>query len=165
MHTIHDAPARDLTTFSPEEVSRLVGVTVHQLRCWDRTGLVKPSLSWLTPDSDAYSFADLVTLRAVRQMLDAGITLRKIRKIIVSLQRLRPDLEQPLAELALITDGESVFLPTSDPDIMLSLLSQGQLVWKLPLGKIAGQIAEELSADIRQHPLYNESASPVQEVA
>src|SRR5579872_133234 len=121
--------------FKMEEVAKLTGISVQRLRYWDRTGFVKPSLAEPGAYTVLYSFADVLTLRTIRKMLDAGIHLRKIRRVVAALNQLRPDLEQPLAGLALITDGESVFVPTDDPDVMLSVLPAGQLAWKLPLGK------------------------------
>jgi DNA-binding transcriptional MerR regulator len=141
------AGSEPIHSFDVEEVARLVGVSVQRLRYWDRTGLVRPGMMTPGAVSARYSFADIVTLRTVRKMLDAGISLRKIRRVIGALQQLRPELERPLAGLALITDGESVFVPTDDPDVMLSVLPPGQLAWKLPLGKIAAEVARTLEQE------------------
>lgn len=113
--------------FRLEEAAVLTGLSIQRLRSWDRTGVARPSLT--DPDTHAalYSFADILALRTVCKMVDAGIPLRKIHNVMEALNRLRPDLEQPLANLALITDGESVFVPTDDPDVMLSVLPPGQL--------------------------------------
>src|SRR5579862_9109284 len=136
-----------IDSFEAEDVARLVGVSLNRLRYWDRTGFVKPSVAATEVEAAAYSFADLLTLRTVRKMLDAGIKLQKIRKVIAALKSLRPDLERPLADLALITDGESVFVPTDDPDVMLSVLPPGQLAWKLPLGKIAAELEQTIQQE------------------
>lgn len=95
--------------FTNRQVSTVTGLTHRQLQYWRKTDLVTPSRH--TRGGHArYSFTDLVALRAAKQLLDAGISLRHIRRSIVSLQRLLPTLEQPLAELSIVATGDVVLV-------------------------------------------------------
>src|SRR5918996_4258794 len=52
-----------------------------------------------------YTFRDLLGLKAVGALLDAGASVRQIREALVALRRQAPDLENPLAEVRFIVDG------------------------------------------------------------
>ena len=54
--------------FSEEHVARLTGITVHQLRYWDRTGFFHPAFAAddrKVAFSRVYSFKDVVSLRVL----------------------------------------------------------------------------------------------------
>jgi len=55
-------------------------------------------------------------------------------------------VEQPLVQLRLLTDGDSVFVLTKDPKVMVDTLRGGQLVWSLALGEIVVEVREKVSA-------------------
>ncbi|MGH2690821.1 MAG: MerR family transcriptional regulator [Actinomycetota bacterium] len=61
--------------FGGPEACRIVGITYRRLDHWARTGLVTPSLRSVqgpgTPRR--YSFADLVELRTIKELLAAGV--------------------------------------------------------------------------------------------
>ena len=58
-------------------VCRIVGITYRQLDYWARTGLVEPSLRRAEGSGTQrlYSFDDVVRLRVVKRLLDAGVSL------------------------------------------------------------------------------------------
>jgi tetratricopeptide (TPR) repeat protein len=62
-------------------------------------------LHLLREDGAAYTFRDLLELRAASALLDAGASVRQIRQVIVSLRRRDPSLDQPLATLRFTVDG------------------------------------------------------------
>jgi len=53
-----------------------------------------------------YTFRDLLALRAASALLDAGASVRQIRQALAALRRQDPRLEQPLAELKLVLEGD-----------------------------------------------------------
>ena len=65
-------------------VCRLVGISYRQLDYWARTGLVTPSVRPADGSGSQrlYSFEDLVELRIIKRLLDAGISLQRIREAI-----------------------------------------------------------------------------------
>src|SRR5438132_14195393 len=53
-----------------------------------------------------YTFRDLLALRAASALLDAGASVRAIKQALAALRRQDPRLEQPLAELKLVLEGD-----------------------------------------------------------
>src|SRR5262249_54464434 len=62
-------------------------------------------LDLLRGDS-GYTFRDLLGLRAASALLDAGASVRQIREALTALRRHDPDLQQPLAEIRLVLEGD-----------------------------------------------------------
>lgn len=53
-----------------------------------------------------YSFRDLLALRAASALLDAGASVRQIRQALEALRRQDPHVDQPLAEMRLVLEGD-----------------------------------------------------------
>ena len=99
--------------FKTREVVDLLGLTRRQLQYWAKTGLIEPSER--TPGGHhRYSFDDLVALKATKRLIDAGVSVQKIRKSVHALQRLLPQVEYPLSELVLVTTGDVVLVFRDD---------------------------------------------------
>lgn len=127
---------------------RITGLSYRQLDYWDRTHVIKPTLQEATGTGSArlYSFVDLVQLRVAKVLRDKGISLQRLCKCLTYLRKHTPEVEQPLAQLRLLTDGDSVFVLTKDPKIMVDTLRGGQLVWSLALGEIVAEVRGKVSA-------------------
>jgi DNA-binding transcriptional MerR regulator len=125
-------------------VCRTVGITYRQLDYWTRTKLVVPSVRDAEGSGSQrlYSFNDVVQLRVIKKLLDAGITLPKIRKAITFL---RDELRRPIEDVLLVSDGKSIHACIS-PDEVVDLLAGGQGVFAIAVGKVyeelQGSIAE-----------------------
>ena len=65
-----------------------VGISYRQLDYWARTGLVVPSVRDASGSGTQrlYSFRDIVVLKVVKRLLDAGVSLQNIRKAIETLR-------------------------------------------------------------------------------
>jgi predicted RNase H-like HicB family nuclease len=122
--------------------SRLTGVSYRQLDHWDRTHFIKPSFQEAngTGSSRLYSFLDLIQLRVAKALREKGISLQKIRKSLAYLKTNFPSIEKPLAQLRLLTDGESLFVLTRNPKVMVDTLRGGQLVFSLAIGEIVEEM-------------------------
>ncbi|MGH0038106.1 MAG: MerR family transcriptional regulator [Myxococcota bacterium] len=95
--------------FRTAEVVALLGVSRRQLQYWARTGLVEPSA--VTPGGHRrYAFDDLVALRAAARLIDAGISVQRIRKSLAALRATLPEVERPLAECVLVATGDVVLV-------------------------------------------------------
>ncbi|HEX2050445.1 MAG TPA: MerR family transcriptional regulator [Actinomycetota bacterium] len=136
--------------FSAQQASRFTGCTAHQLRYWDRIGLVKPSVQSTGGRPGVrrlYSFRDLVALRVVRSLLEGGMSLQRVRRAYDYLRK-RAGLEEHLSETKLVTDGHSVFKVCRDDGEILDALKEGQMTFFLALDEIArsvdGRVAEYL---------------------
>ena len=97
-------------------------------------------LELLRGDS-GYTFRDLLALRAASALLDAGASVRQIKQALAALRRQDPGLEQPLAELRLVLDGDRLLAQSDrvrfDP-------RSGQLVLALDSGGLEAAAAATL---------------------
>lgn len=111
------------------EVVKLTGLTRRQLDYWDRAGMFKPSLAQAEGRGSArfYSFLDVVQLRAVKKLLDAGFPARRLRGCLAFIQEHLK--EENFGSLSLVTDGREIFALTGDPDVALTLSQGGQRAW------------------------------------
>ena len=111
-------------------VCKIVGITYRQLDYWARTDLVRPSVMDANGSGTQrlYSFRDLIELKVIKQMLDAGISLQSARKAVESLRGFRKDL----ASARIVIQGASVVLAESDQQVM-DLLRGGQGVLSVVL--------------------------------
>ncbi|MCW2545242.1 MAG: regulatory protein MerR [Frankiales bacterium] len=109
------------------------GITYRQLDYWARTGLVEPSVREASGSGTQrlYSFRDILVLKVVKKLLDAGVSLPNIRTAITSLGQRGA---QELAQLTLISDGTTVYEATS-ADEMVDLLQGGQAVFAIAVGR------------------------------
>ncbi|MGZ6792155.1 MAG: MerR family transcriptional regulator [Mycobacteriales bacterium] len=109
------------------------GITYRQLDYWARTGLVEPTVREASGSGSQrlYSFRDILVLRVVKKLLDAGVSLPNIRTAIGTL---RDRGAEDLAQLTLISDGTTVYECTST-DEMVDLLQGGQAVFAIAVGR------------------------------
>jgi DNA-binding transcriptional MerR regulator len=120
-----------------------VGITYRQLDYWARTALVVPSVRDASGSgtSRLYSFRDLVVLKVVKRLLDAGVSLQNIRKAI---EALRSRGVGDLAGITLISDGTTVYECRS-PEEVVDLLQGGQGVFGIAIGGAFKEIEGSLS--------------------
>jgi DNA-binding transcriptional MerR regulator len=93
--------------FRAGDVVQIVQVSRRQLQYWAQTDLLRPSDK--TPGGHGrYTFEDLVALKAAKRLIDAGVSVQRIRKSIGALRRLLPTVREPLSELVLVATGDVV---------------------------------------------------------
>lgn len=99
--------------FKTKEVVDLLDLSRRQLQYWAKTGLIEPSER--TPGGHhRYSFDDLVALKATKRLIDAGVSVQKIRSSVRALQDLLPQVGRPLSELVLVATGDVVLVFRDD---------------------------------------------------
>jgi DNA-binding transcriptional MerR regulator len=120
-----------------------VGISYRQLDYWARTTLVVPSIRDASGSGTQrlYSFRDLVVLKVVKRLLDAGVSLQNIRKAI---ETLRSRGVEDLAGITLISDGTTVYECRS-PEEVVDLLQGGQGVFGIAIGGAFKEIQGSLS--------------------
>jgi DNA-binding transcriptional MerR regulator len=120
-----------------------VGISYRQIDYWARTGLVTPSVRDATGSGTQrlYSFRDLVVLKVVKRLLDAGVSLQNIRKAI---ETLRSHGVEDLAAITLISDGTTVYECRSAEEVV-DLLQGGQGVFGIAIGGAFKEIQGSLS--------------------
>lgn len=133
--------------FSADQAGRFTGCTSHQLRYWDRIGLVKPSVQRTGGRPGVrrlYSFRDLVSLRVIRSLLEGGMSLQRVRRAIEYLRK-KAGLEEHLSEVKLVTDGQSIFKICRNDGELLDALKEGQMAFFLAIGDIAETVDQRVS--------------------
>ena len=100
-------PQRSSHFYRTRDVVEILGISRRQLQYWAQTDLVTPSDK--TPGGHRrYCFADLVALKATKRLIDAGISVQRVRKSIQALRKTLPEIERPLSELVLGATGDVV---------------------------------------------------------
>lgn len=73
------------------------------------TGLISPSYK-TDGGHGRYTFQDLIALKATKKLIDAGISVQRIRKSIGELKRILPKVKRPLEELTLVATGDVILV-------------------------------------------------------
>ena len=84
-----------LGAFSEAQVERLTGVSIAQLRRWDRTGFFKAEMhsDAVRAFSRVYSFKDLVSLRVLNQLRNVhNVSMPELRKTACEMAHLGDDV-------------------------------------------------------------------------
>lgn len=136
-------PAPDAVGYRGVAAMRAAGISYRQLDYWARTGLVTPSIRDASGSGTQrlYSFRDLVVLKVVKSLLDAGVSLQNIRKAI---DTLRAHGVEDLAGLTLISDGTTVYECRSAEEVV-DLLQGGQGVFGIAIGGACREIEGTLT--------------------
>ncbi len=139
--------------FRAPQVCKLVGITYRQLDYWARTDLIKPSLQHAhgSGSQRLYSFIDVVQLKVIKRLLDAGMSLKKIRQAM-DILREQLDSDQPLVDVTLLSDGASIYAAHS-ADEVVDVFRRGQGVF----GIAVGPVQEELEGDV--HRLFPDAVT------
>ena len=130
-------------TFSGPQVCAIVGVTYRQLDYWARTQLLTPSVAEAKGSGSKrrYSYHDVVSLKVIKQLLDAGLSLQAARRAV---ECLRDDLEADLASTQLVLTSTSSVLAQSNGEVV-DLLAGGQGVFNIiPLAGLVAEVSAEI---------------------
>ncbi len=108
--------------FSGTKAAAVVGISYRQLDYWARTDLVRPSLADASGSGSRrmYSYRDLLELRVIKSLLDAGIKLESVRKAFTYL---RENVESDIAAATLVISGNDVLL--CDGDTLIDIVRRG----------------------------------------
>ena len=114
--------------------SRAAGISYRQLDYWARTGLVTPQIRAALGSGTQrlYSFQDILMLKVVKKLLDAGVTLQQIR---IAITHLRRRGVEDLTSITLMSDGVSVYECTTDNEV-IDLLKGGQGMFAIAIGGV-----------------------------
>lgn len=128
--------------FSGTQAAKVVGITYRQLDYWARTDLIRPSLSDAAGSGSRrrYSYKDLLELRVIKTLLDAGIKLESVRDVF---EYLRHHVDADIASAHLVINGSSVVLAQGDE--LVDVLQNGQGV--LNVLSLAG-VKDEVDAQL-----------------
>ena len=119
------------------------GISYRQLDYWARTGLVEPSIRTASGSGSArlYGFRDILVLKIVKRLLDAGVSLQNIRTAV---NHLRDRGVTELERITLMSDGASIY-ECASPDEIIDLLAGGQGVFGIAVGKVWSEVEGSLA--------------------
>ena len=129
-------------TFSGTQAADVVGITYRRLDYWARTDLVRPSALDATGSGSRrrYTYRDLLELRIIKQLLDAGIRLESIRDVFAYL---RDHIETDISAAHLVINGSSVVLCNGDE--LIDVLRHGQGVLNiLPMDSVRDEVDRQI---------------------
>lgn len=127
-----------METYSATQAAEIVGITYRRLDYWARTDLVRPSAEDATGSGSRrrYTYRDLLELKVIKKLLDAGIKLESIRDVF---SYMRAHVDTDIAAAHLVIDGNSVVL--CDGDELIDVLRHGQGVLNvLPMSGVRDEV-------------------------
>lgn len=141
--------------YSGTRTAKVVGISYRQLDYWARTDLIRPSLSDANGSGSRrkYSYNDLLELKTIKKLLDAGIKLEQVRKVFTYL---REHVSTDIAAAHIVIDGASVML--CEGDELVDVLQNGQGVLNV---LSLGGVRDELQAALE--PVPNEAINTTPE--
>jgi DNA-binding transcriptional MerR regulator len=134
--------------YSGAKAAEVVGITYRQLDYWARTDLVRPSLVDATGSGSRrqYSYRDLLELRVIKSLLDAGIKLESVREVF---SYLRENLGEDVTTANLVIQGNQAVL-VRDGGELIDLVQRGQGVLNvLPLAHVVDDLEARI---VELHP-------------
>lgn len=135
--------------YSGKKAAEIVGISYRQLDYWARTDLIKPSVSEASGSGSrrAYSYKDLLELKIIKTLLDAGLKLEAVRDVF---DYLRDQLGTDVASANLVING-SRSVVVRDGNELIDILKAGQGV--LNILALSGVKDEVDSAIVELHPV------------
>ncbi len=129
------------------QVCKIVGITYRQLDYWARTDLIRPSVADARGSGTQrrYSYRDLVELKVIKGLLDAGVSLQSCRRAI---EYLRNHMGEDIATASLVINGSGSVLVRTDGELV-DLVRRGQGVLSIVA---LGGVKDELDAAITDLP-------------
>jgi DNA-binding transcriptional MerR regulator len=129
-------------TFSGTQAADIVGITYRRLDYWARTDLVRPSGTDATGSGSRrrYTYRDLLELKVIKKLLDAGIKLESIRDVFAYM---REHVDTDIGSAHLVISGSSVVL--CDGNELIDVLRHGQGVLNvLPMSGVRDEVDRQI---------------------
>lgn len=147
-------------SFTGKRAAEVVGITYRQLDYWARTDLIRPSVVDAAGSGSRrrYSYQDLLELKVIKSLLDAGLRLGSVREVF---EYLREHLDEDVASANLVINGAKSVVTNSGEEL-IDLLQNGQGVLNvLPLAGVKEQVDAaivELRPSATSEPATGEAA-------
>ena len=122
-------------SFSGAQAAQIAGITYRQLDYWAWTNLIRPSAVDAKGSGSrrSYVYRDLLELKVIKNLLDAGIKLESVRDVFTYL---RSHVDTEIAAAHIVISGKAVVLCQGDQLVDVVRNGQGVLnVLPLAAGK------------------------------
>jgi tetratricopeptide (TPR) repeat protein len=134
-------------TYTYGGAAKILNVAESKLRYWAQVGFVGPSVR--RGGKPVYSFQDLVSVKAAKELVDRGFKAAEIRKAIEEVRATLPHLDRPLDRMRVAFDGTRLVVV----DEGNAFESTGQKVFDFGLAELARQISDIRSAPAGERPI------------
>lgn len=136
-----------MDAYNSKMVSRIVGVSLRQIQYWDEQGFIRPSIKPAEGRGTKrlYSYRDLICLKVMNDLTRHGLSVRKVRRCLRPLKQYAVQSGLAPQSLKYLTDGERLFMITSDRDKILDAINR-EFVLSVGLGSLV----RELNGDLRR---------------
>jgi DNA-binding transcriptional MerR regulator len=131
------------TGYSGTRTAQIVGISYRQLDYWARTDLVRPSMADAQGSGSrrSYSYRDLLELKMIKNLLDAGLKLESVREVF---SYLREHLDVDIVAAHLVIEGSQVVLCQGDQ--LIDVVRRGQGVLNvLSIAGVKGEVDARLT--------------------
>ncbi len=157
------SPMPDDVGYRGPTACNAAGITYRQLDYWARTGLVEPTVRTAggSGTQRLYSFRDVLLLKVIKRLLDAGVSLQQIRTAVHHLRERGTD---DLTRVTLMSDGASVYECRS-ADEVIDLVQGGQGVFGIAIGGVWREIEGSLAELPSERAARADSEDPSDELA
>jgi DNA-binding transcriptional MerR regulator len=134
------------------------GITYRQLDYWAKSGLVVPSARSRagTGTQRLYTKSDIVLLKVVKRLTDAGVSIQQVR---AALHHLRARGLKDMGRVTLMSDGQTVYETTSNDEV-IDLLQSGQGMFGISIGGVVREVEQALSELPHEATVSEDSPGP-----
>ena len=143
---LRDIPLPGLEDSQPgyrgPDVCKIVGISHRQLDYWTTTGLVTPTVRDAEGSGSQrlYAFEDIGQLKVIKSLLDAGVSLQRIRAALDFVR----DGGLDMRNLTLLADGAKVYA-LDDNQQVIDLLGRGQGVFAIAVAPVYAAVEAEVT--------------------
>ena len=130
--------------YTGPEVCKITGISYRQLDHWTTSSLIQASIRNLKGSGfhRIYSFQDIIQIKLVNKLREAGVSLQKIRIALKNIDSILGD-NINISDVSVFSDGKSIYV-ISDNDQMIDLLKKGQAVFGISLGPVHTEAEAEI---------------------
>src|SRR5262245_13986520 len=114
--------------------AKILDIAESKLRYWAQVGFVGPS--GRRGGKPVFSFQDLVSVKAAKELVDRGFKAAEIRKAIDGVRATLPHLDRPLDRMRVAFDGTRLVVVDDDT----AFEPNGQRVFDFGLAELAGKV-------------------------
>jgi tetratricopeptide (TPR) repeat protein len=118
-------------------VAQILGLSESKLRYWSQVGFVGPSRRHA--GRQVFTFQDLVTVKAAKELVERGFSTGDIRKALETVRVALPGLDHPLDRLRVAFDGDALVVVEGGAAFEVT----GQRLFDFGLAELAAQAAPE----------------------
>jgi tetratricopeptide (TPR) repeat protein len=96
-------PERQNQLYTPAMLCQLLKISVHQIRRWERAGLIKPAKKVFR--LSYFDFQEVTGARRLYELAKSGVPVEEIAAGLERLRTILPNIDRPLAQLDVLVRG------------------------------------------------------------